>query len=50
MKIITSTVFAVGMLYVKLPVLKSDFKAPIDRINFAFSIFSLISGAVMFPI
>lgn len=40
----TSTVDAVGMRYVKFPVLKSLFREPMERMSFAVSTFSLMSG------
>lgn len=38
-----------GIWYVNIPVLKSDFKLPIERIRFAFSTFSLMDGSVIEP-
>jgi hypothetical protein len=38
-----------GMRYVNIPVLKSDFNAPIERMSFAPSTFSLMDGCVIEP-
>jgi hypothetical protein len=43
---LTSMVCADGMWYVKLPVLKSLLRPPIEIISFAFSAFFIISGRV----
>jgi hypothetical protein len=45
----TSTVDTVGMLYVKFPVLKSLLREPMERMSFADSTFSLMSGWLMDP-
>jgi hypothetical protein len=44
MIMLTSTVDAVGMLYVKFPVLKSLLRAPTDMMSLADSTFSFISA------
>lgn len=46
---ITSMVCLAGIWYVNIPVLKSDFNAPIERIRFAFSTLSLMDGWVIEP-
>jgi hypothetical protein len=45
----TSIVRDIGILYVKLPVLKSDLSEPIEMISFAASTFSFTSGWLMLP-
>ena len=45
----TSTVRVVGISYVKLPVLKSLFKPPIEIMSFALSTFSLTASREIDP-
>jgi hypothetical protein len=47
--VLTSMVRAVGMLYEKPPVLKSDLMLPIEMMTFADSTFSFTSGWVKVP-
>jgi len=47
--ILTSTVVAREVRYVKLPVLKSDLIPPMERISLALSTFSLTSGCETEP-